>query len=194
MVVAFHFSLLSMWASGMLDLTDTGQPVSAYWVPSAGAPDWWDYPALVIFTPQSIVAFPPALTLLMLSEAGLLGLTVAASVNLLTGRDRPAEFALRGRVEGLAPPAPIRFEAAPVLVALASLGTGCGADFTVAGLDLLGGSSATTRASLAGLSLALGIFDLALMLASLWLLEEALRRASDGPVDRPPRVSGRRGR
>ncbi len=189
LVVAIHYSVLSMWASGMLVVAPTGQPWSAYWVAAAGAPDWWDYPALVLFGPSVVVAFPPALTAVMLLVASLVGLTVAASVNLLWARSSPTSPQPRARPQDTSR-IPLANGAVPLLVALVSLGTGCGADFTVAGLAVLGGSAGATRAGLVQLSLLLGIFDLGVLFASLVLLERALR---DAEAPEPPRSRARSG-
>jgi len=174
-VVAFHYSVLSMYASGMIFLGSTGQPASAYFVSGNGATFWWNYPAFVVFWPGGLVAFPLWLTLGMGLVAIGLGYAVAAATNVLW-----ASHPL-GRGDPAGPKLPAGAVTAPVLAALGSLATGCGADFAVGGLALIGGSAEAARQALGGFALAFAVVDLLAISASLALLERALN-----PVVRPP--------
>jgi hypothetical protein len=181
-VVAFHYSLLSMYASGMLLFVPTGQPLSSYFFWGTGQPDWWNYPAWVILGPNVAIALPLPLVITMVLVASALGLDVAAAANLLWNRHR-SDQGSGTRDAARASAIPLQAEAAPAVVALVSLGTGCGADFAVGGLALFGGSVAATRTTLASISLLLGLFDVFLIGVSLLLLERVLRSAR---MARPP--------
>jgi hypothetical protein len=165
--VAVCYGLLALVLGDMLTVSTSAFQVESYVAVVAGGTPWWNFPALLVETPNFVLALPflPTLVMVLLSIAVGLGMTVAALLiaEQVRGRQAGARGLTTVSLAGMS----------PALVALVTLGACCstaaGASAGVLLLHAVSGSSATS--ALANVWY-LGFFQLGIVWAGLLAQEQ----------------------
>jgi hypothetical protein len=187
---ALFYTFVSMLIGGMLILGRTNLPY--YWsvlVAGPGALSWWNYPALVVVTPWSILDLPflPAVTMVLVSAA--VGIATTATLVLVFGNTRVFHwlFARRRGPLSSGVGAAAAAGAAPAITGIATLGACCCTSCaSVAGISVVAATSGSNLTQLLENSWYLSVFQLAVVGGALLIQERAIRLAtSECPVPPP---------